>query len=71
MFPNLRAEMSRHVVATADIARVTHRTDKTIREKINGNADFTLSELCAIRDTFFPGMSIYYLFDKDIKWSSA
>lgn len=62
MFPNLRAEMSRADVSTADISRATHKTDKTVLSKISGKADFTLSEVYAIRDTFFPGFGIEYLF---------
>lgn len=62
MFPNLRAEMSRAVVSTADISRATHKTDKTIQNKISGKADFTLSEVYAIRDAFFPDLGIEYLF---------
>lgn len=71
MFPNLCAEMTRHSVETIDVARVTHRTTKTVRDKINGKADFTLPEIYAIRDAFFPGLSIDYLFERDIKRSSA
>lgn len=71
MFPNLCAEMSRYAIETVDVARVTHRTAKTVRDKITGKADFTLPEIYAIRDTFFPDLSIDYLFERDIKRSSA
>lgn len=71
MFPNLCAEMTRHAVETVDVARVTHRTAKTVRDKINGKADFTLPEIYAIRDAFFPNLSIDYLFEREIKRSSA
>ena len=54
MFPNLRAEMVRHNVTAVDISKVTHKTDRSIRDKIAGRGDFSLTEFYAIRDAFFP-----------------
>lgn len=65
MFSNLRAEMIRHSVAATDLARAIHKTDKSVHNKLKGQGDFTLTEVYAIRDTFFPDMSIEYLFSKD------
>lgn len=62
MFPNLKAEMARIGVTSADISRVVRKTDRNIRDKISGKGDFTLSEITSIRDAFFPGMSLEYLF---------
>ena len=65
MFPNLRAEMVRHNVTASDISKVTHKTDRNIRDKIAGRGDFSLTEIYAIRDTFFPGMKLEYLFARN------
>lgn len=62
MYPNLRAEMARHNVSMTDISRVARKTDRSIRDKISGKGDFTLTEIVAIRDTFFPDRSLDYLF---------
>ncbi len=64
MMENLRAEMIRYGVSALDIARVTGKTDRSIRDKISGKRDFTMSEGTTIRDHFFPGLSLEYLFAK-------
>lgn len=71
MFPNLRAEMVRHNVTAGDISKVTHKTDRSIRDKIAGRGDFSLTEVYAIRDAFFPGMELEYLFARNADSNSA
>lgn len=71
MFPNLRAEMVRCGITATDLSRVTHKTDRSIRDKIGGRGDFTLTEIYAIRDAFFPEMELEYLFKRDTIKSSA
>lgn len=70
MFNNLRAEMARANISISDIAKVIHKTERSTRDKINGKAGFTWSEIIAIRDAFFPGMSIEYLFAQSEAQSS-
>lgn len=64
---NLCAEMSRFGVSTMDIQKLIGCTDKTARSKINGNSEFSVSEALNIRDKFFPGLRIEYLFADDTK----
>ena len=64
MFPNLKAEMARKNVTISDLARAIHRTDRSVRGKVSGKGDFSWSEINAIRDQFFHGQSIEYLFSK-------
>lgn len=71
MFSNLRAEMARHSITAIDISRIIHKTDKSTRSKINGQGDFTLTEIYAIRDTFFPEMNLEYLFARDTGQNTA
>lgn len=71
MFPNLRAEMARCGVTATDLSKVAHKTDRSIRDKIGGRGDFTLTEIYAIRDAFFPEMTLEYLFERDTGQSSA
>lgn len=65
MLLNLRAEMARYGISAEDLARVTKKTPRSIRDKISGKRDFTLPEGAAIRDAFFPGMSLEYLFSRE------
>lgn len=64
MLYNLRAEMARRNITSSDISRVVRKTDRSVRDKIKGKRDFTLTECTVIRDTFFPNLSLEYLFSK-------
>ena len=71
MFPNRRAEMVRHNVTAVDLSKATHNTDRSIRDKIAGRGDFSLTEVYTIRDTFFPGMELEYLFARNTGQNSV
>lgn len=59
---NLAAEMTRYGISINDLQTVLLCTEKTVRNKINGNSEFSVKEAIKIRDTFFPGMKLEYLF---------
>lgn len=62
---NLAAEMVRFGVSNADIQSLLNCTDKTVRNKLNGVTEFSVAEALKIRDAYFPGIRIEYLFGKD------
>ena len=62
---NLQAEMKRNGLSVMDISRVIHRTERSTRDKVNGNRAFTFPEVIAIRDAFFPSMRLEYLFNDE------
>ncbi len=62
MYKNLNAEMTRYSITAADIAAVLHKTDRSVRDKLAGRSDFTLSEVMTIRKSFFPKLALEYLF---------
>lgn len=62
MFKNLQAEMVRRNVTTTAIAKAIRRTEKSTSLKLRGKYPITLPEAVAIRDTFFPGMDLDFLF---------
>lgn len=62
MFPNLLAEMARKCLSNLDLAKLLDLSDRTIRHRMSGSYDFTLSEMELIRDTHFPEHSLEYLF---------
>lgn len=64
MYPNLNAEMARKGLSVRDLQAVIRKTDRTTRDKVNGLAAWTLNEAADIRDAYFPGMSLDYLFAK-------
>lgn len=70
MLLNLKAEMARYGVSTNDIHTAIDKTARATTEKIAGRAPFTIQEALKIRDTFFIGMSLEYLF-QDFQDSAA
>lgn len=62
MLHNLKAEMTRNEISVDMIQKVISKTEKTTRAKINGRSGFSIEEALAVRNTFFPGMDLEYLF---------
>lgn len=62
MLANLKAEMVRNRVTKFDIAKVIGKSDKKVFESVKGLYSFSVDDAMKIRDTFFPGMTIEYLF---------
>lgn len=62
---NLQAEMKKNSVSLYDMQSVLGCTERTVRNKLSGRTDFSYSEVRKIRDTFFPGMQLEYLFNDD------
>lgn len=59
---NLSAEMARYGVRNVDIQNLLSCTDKTVKNKIDGVTEFSVAEALKIRDAFFPGLRVEYLF---------
>lgn len=62
---NLKAEMVRKGIRVEDIERLLGCSGKTVRNKMCGKTDFTFGEAQRIRDSFFPGMTLEFLFAPD------
>lgn len=71
MLNNLKAEMVRNGVSALAMADAIGRTRRTVTDKIIGKCEFYTSEAIAIRDRFFPGMALEYLFADDSRNQSA
>ena len=65
MLCNLKAEMARRSISILDIAKEVGRTDRSVREKISGRTQFSMPEAAMVRDKFFPGYSLEYLFTNE------
>jgi predicted transcriptional regulator len=59
---NLIAEMKRFGVTIADIQRLLDVSERTVRNKLSGDSDFTYPEAVKIRDSYFPSLRLEYLF---------
>ena len=64
MFNNLKAEIARHNLKTADLAKLLGVSLKTVTNKLDGKTEFTLSEIKKIA-SLFPSVSITYLFEEN------
>jgi len=59
---NLSAEMIRFGVSNADIQELLACSDRTVKNKLTGVTEFTVSEAMQIQRAFFPGLRVEYLF---------
>lgn len=62
MYHNLKAEMARKGIKVKDIADLLKVRRATASDKINGKYRFYCDEAIKIKKTFFPDLSIDYLF---------
>lgn len=62
LYPNLMAEMAREGITAEKIAEKIGINVATMSAKINYEGRMKLHEAAKIRDCFFPGMAIDYLF---------
>lgn len=59
---NLEAEMKRKKISRMDIANLLGVSYSTIHSRFNGNSEWTYGECVSIRDAYFEGMELDYLF---------
>ena len=62
MLSNLRAEMVRAGVSVDDMAAKMGKSCRTIRDRLKGKVMFPIDEAFTVRNAFFPGMDLEYLF---------
>lgn len=68
LYPNLNAEMARYRIKRKDIAdKFYNGRVATVSERLNGKYPMDIDEAIAIRDEFFPNLTIDYLFDKNAR----
>lgn len=51
-FPELRALMAKHGLTQQDMGKIIGNTYRTFGKKLNGEADFTFSEMWKIKEYF-------------------
>lgn len=64
MYRILRAEMFRVNISVKELAMKIDITERSLRNKINGITDFTITEACKIRPIISPNMTLEDLFKK-------
>lgn len=64
-YPNLVAEMAKSEISRAQVARRLGVRPNTVSAWLTDKHEITVGMAFEIRDEFFPGMSIDYLFGGD------
>lgn len=64
MYKNLRGEMVKKDLTVAKLAALIGVSEKTLRNKINGETEFTWPEICKVHRLVNPKMSKDELFSK-------
>ncbi len=59
---NLKAEMARANVTVAEIAAFSGKSRRTITDRLKGKGQFPIQDAIDVKDAFFPGMDLEYLF---------
>lgn len=62
MYPNLNAEMARHNIKQSNIANALNIKKATVSDKVNNKTSFKIDECKEIKKSFFPNLSLEYLF---------
>lgn len=65
MFKNLRAEMAREGITVKNMADILNIPVNTLRDKIKGRTQMTVTLAFTIHKMFFPNVDIFYLFEKE------
>lgn len=62
IYENLRAEMARKNISIQDMSKEINLARTTLGNKLSGKSPIGLNEACNIKNAFFPGLNISYLF---------
>lgn len=66
MYKNLKREMKLANIKIKDFARCLNVRYATVQEKLSGKYPFKLDEAMKIKESYFPDMSIEYLFGAEV-----
>lgn len=63
MLHNLISELAIKKITKKKLSDETGISQRALYDKMNGRTEFTLDEMLIIRDTFFPDLTLDYLFE--------
>lgn len=67
MFPNLLAEKARNKLTNMHFADALGISEGSVKNKLAGHTEFTRKEMLTLRDQFFPGLTLEYLFEIEMR----
>ncbi len=62
---NLKAELAREEIAIEELAKLLNVHRNSVANKLNGVTAFTIDEAFLIQETYFPNLSLGYLFERE------
>ena len=62
MVQNLEIEMAKQRITKKEVSNILGISPRALYGKLNGDTKFTTAEAFKIRDTFFPDLTLEYLF---------
>lgn len=65
MYGNLYKELKQRKITQTEISKFLGLTNQAVCEKVNGGSDFKSTEMFAIKDKYFPDLTLEYLFAKE------
>ena len=65
MFRILESEMVKAGINKREIAKAISASERTVRKRFSGTAEWKLPEMEAVRDKYFPDKRLDYLFKRD------
>lgn len=65
MYGNLYKEMRANKVTQDVVAKMLGLSNTSMSMKVRGVTDFSSSEMFAIKEKFFPDLTLEYLFEKN------
>lgn len=68
---NLRVELYKNQITLEEVASLLGIHRNTVSNKINGDSSFSIEEATTLRNAYFKGMPIEYLFAKSGNDKSA
>ena len=64
---NLKGEMARENITIEEISKLLGIHRNSVANKLNGDSAFTIDEAFKIQETYFPKLSLSYLFSTEQK----
>lgn len=62
---NLRGEMAKRKVSIEDLASLLGVHRNSVANKLNGDSAFSVEQSFAIQETYFPDLTLKYLFSTE------
>lgn len=64
---NLKGELAKKSITNEEVSKLLNIHRNSVANKLNGDSSFSIEEAFAIHDTYFPNLSMDYLFSTEVQ----